>query len=107
MLGSCHGDARLESRASPWIDDVGESAPVPLRYDERDFAVAVISRVNRASCRAAYVSPLRASAPRGMTLSSPHRCRHEGLHSGQARYHREVARLRYVIVCDACLTEVR
>jgi hypothetical protein len=35
------------------------------------------------------------------------RCDHEGFHSGQARYRRDTAQLRYVVVCDACLAEIR
>ena len=34
-------------------------------------------------------------------------CEHVGYHSGQGRYDRSAARLRYVIVCDACEAEVR
>ena len=34
-------------------------------------------------------------------------CTHEGFHSGQGRYIRETSHLRYVMVCDACLAELR
>jgi hypothetical protein len=34
-------------------------------------------------------------------------CSHHGFHSGRARYRRETAQLRYVVVCDACLAEIR
>jgi len=34
-------------------------------------------------------------------------CIHDGFHSGEARYRRATAQLRYVVVCDACLTEIR
>jgi hypothetical protein len=38
---------------------------------------------------------------------TPRTCRHDGYHSGQARYRRDLARLRYVVVCDDCHTELR
>jgi hypothetical protein len=34
-------------------------------------------------------------------------CRHDGFHSGGSRLSRELGRLRYVIVCDDCLAELR
>jgi hypothetical protein len=34
-------------------------------------------------------------------------CAHEGFHSGRSRISREHDRLRYVIVCDDCLAELR
>ena len=34
-------------------------------------------------------------------------CTHDGFHSGQGRYIRETSSLRYVMVCDACLAELR
>lgn len=34
-------------------------------------------------------------------------CRHDGCHSGQARYSRDLQRLRYVVVCDDCRSELR
>jgi hypothetical protein len=35
------------------------------------------------------------------------RCSHDGFHSGEGRYSPETQTLRYVVVCDACRTEVR
>jgi len=34
-------------------------------------------------------------------------CRHDRFHSGQGRYCHRAARLRYVVVCDACGAVVR
>ena len=34
-------------------------------------------------------------------------CDHDGLHSGQGRYDRAQGRIRYVLVCDACDSELR
>ena len=34
-------------------------------------------------------------------------CSHDGFHSGQSRFSPDRARLRYVIVCDHCLDELR
>jgi hypothetical protein len=34
-------------------------------------------------------------------------CSHDGFHSGGSRLSRELGRLRYVIVCDDCLAELR
>jgi hypothetical protein len=34
-------------------------------------------------------------------------CTHEGFHSGQGRYIRETGSLHYVMVCDACRSEIR
>jgi len=34
-------------------------------------------------------------------------CDHAGFHTGQGRYDHSAQRLRYVIVCDACESEVR
>jgi len=34
-------------------------------------------------------------------------CSHDGFHSGQSRYSPELGRIRYVIVCDDCLAEIR
>jgi hypothetical protein len=34
-------------------------------------------------------------------------CDHVGFHSGQGRYDRAQERIRYVLVCDACDSEVR
>ena len=38
---------------------------------------------------------------------APPACDHQGFHSGQARYSHSAGRLRYVIVCDGCMTELR
>ena len=40
-------------------------------------------------------------------IASTRGCAHEGFYSGQGRYSREAAQLRYVIVCDDCLAELR
>ena len=37
----------------------------------------------------------------------PDHCTHDGFHSGQTLYRHEAAQLRYVIVCDTCLAELR
>jgi hypothetical protein len=34
-------------------------------------------------------------------------CDHVGFHSGQGRYDRIEERIRYVLVCDACDSELR
>jgi hypothetical protein len=34
-------------------------------------------------------------------------CKHDGFQSGQGRYDTATQQLRYVIVCDACDTELR
>jgi hypothetical protein len=34
-------------------------------------------------------------------------CDHVGFHSGQGRYDRAAERIRYVLVCDACDSELR
>jgi hypothetical protein len=34
-------------------------------------------------------------------------CDHSGFHSGEGRYSRETQTLRYIVVCDACRTELR
>jgi hypothetical protein len=34
-------------------------------------------------------------------------CEHAGFHSGQGRYTAATAELRYVIVCEACGSELR
>jgi hypothetical protein len=34
-------------------------------------------------------------------------CDHAGFHTGQGRYDHAAQRLRYVVVCDACESEVR
>jgi hypothetical protein len=34
-------------------------------------------------------------------------CDHQGSHSGEGRYDAKAHTLRYVVVCDACRTEVR
>lgn len=34
-------------------------------------------------------------------------CDHKGFHSGEGRYDERARTLRYVVVCDACRTEVR
>jgi hypothetical protein len=39
---------------------------------------------------------------RGMTG-----CAHDGFHSGEGRYSPETQMLRYIVVCDACRTELR
>jgi hypothetical protein len=44
---------------------------------------------------------------KGMELASTRRCGHAGFHTGQARYQRSTRRLRYVVVCDDCLAELR
>ena len=36
-----------------------------------------------------------------------HACEHAGYHSGQGRYAPDAAQLHYVIVCDACGSELR
>jgi hypothetical protein len=42
-----------------------------------------------------------------MDLASARRCGHAGFHTGQSRYRRSTRRLRYVVVCDDCLAELR
>jgi hypothetical protein len=34
-------------------------------------------------------------------------CTHDGFHSGQGRYIRATGRLRYVVICDDCGSELR
>jgi hypothetical protein len=34
-------------------------------------------------------------------------CRHDGFHSGEGRYEASTQTLRYVIVCEACRSELR
>jgi hypothetical protein len=34
-------------------------------------------------------------------------CTHDGFHSGQGRYIQATGRLRYVVICDDCGTELR
>ena len=34
-------------------------------------------------------------------------CDHQGFHSGEGRYDETSRTLRYVVVCDACRSEVR
>jgi hypothetical protein len=34
-------------------------------------------------------------------------CDHQGFHSGEGRYDAKSGTLRYVVVCEACHTEVR
>lgn len=34
-------------------------------------------------------------------------CNHDGFHSGQGRYLPETQSIRYVMVCDTCLAELR
>jgi hypothetical protein len=34
-------------------------------------------------------------------------CDHHGFHSGEGRYDERSGTLRYVVVCDVCLAEVR
>jgi hypothetical protein len=34
-------------------------------------------------------------------------CKHDGFHSGEGRYDAATRTLRYVMICDACRSEVR
>jgi hypothetical protein len=34
-------------------------------------------------------------------------CSHDGFHSGEGRYERKTATLRYVVICEACRQELR
>jgi len=55
------------------------------------------------------LGPTRSSkyGPRHIPTGGPHaRLCHGGFHSGRGRYCRRTRRLRYVIVCDRCLTEI-
>jgi len=46
-------------------------------------------------------------AREGLGRGTARDCVHDGFHSGQGRYSRDVGRLRYVVVCDDCLAELR